>query len=239
MKNTETNGDSTFNQLSSGEQQHIHSIHSILYHLNNLNSVFNKPKENGRQTYPNINIMLDEIELYFHPDFQRKFIVDLLSGIERLIIGGSDKEGNPIEIQSINILFSTHSPFILSDIPAQNVLRLENGKPSIKKQKGTFGANVHDLLHDSFFLEEGSVGKFAKKKITSALYFLNSKVDSEKYPPKESNWTKENIHVFIQLVGEPLIQKGLLDLYKKAYANDRSAIQKEIDRLINLRDSAL
>ena len=56
---------------------------------------------------------------------------------------------------NINILFITHSPFILSDIPKQNVLFLENGKPSEKKNMNTFGANITDLLADSFFIEDG------------------------------------------------------------------------------------
>jgi predicted ATP-binding protein involved in virulence len=114
-----------------------------------------------------MNVILDEIELYFHPDYQRQFISFLIDSIKELKIGG--RKG----VNSINILLATHSPFILSDIPSQNVLRLKDGKPYEEPQKGTFGANVHDLLHDSFFMEDGFMGKFAEEKINEVIKRIN------------------------------------------------------------------
>ena len=119
-KIVKSNIESTFNELSSGEQQLIHSSQSVLYHLNNIQSVHYS--NDDRLTYENINIIFDEIELYFHPDYQRKFINELLKAISRLNLRDSRKG-----IQTINILLSTHSPFVLSDIPSSNVLLLENG----------------------------------------------------------------------------------------------------------------
>lgn len=247
MKNSDTKNFSNFNQLSSGEQQHIHSLHSVYYHLNNLYSVFHKHRDIERQTYPNINIMLDEIELYFHPDFQRKFIADLLSGIKRLNICRKDETGNPIGIHSINILFSTHSPFILSDIPASNILRLENGLPSTKKQEETFGANIHQLLHNDFFLENGFVGEFGRMKINETIQYLTYHIN------KKENINREDIKVpeymilkmealeaenkyieneckidlsiqrrkhhsqIINLIGEEVIKLKLLEMYNLAF----------------------
>ena len=54
-------------------------ISSIVYHLKNIDSV-EEAKYNGPThieymfQYKNVSIVLDEIELYFHPEFQRKFI---------------------------------------------------------------------------------------------------------------------------------------------------------------------
>jgi predicted ATP-binding protein involved in virulence len=85
--------------------------------------------------------MLDEVELYFHPDFQKRIVTELLAGISHLSIPN---------IKSLNILFSTHSPFILSDIPKRHVLAIDDGHP-LPAENETFGANIHDLLADSFY----------------------------------------------------------------------------------------
>ncbi len=179
---------SYYSMLSSGEQQLIQSVQSILYHINNLESVFEDQSnsDEDKKEYHRVNIILDEIELYFHPDFQRKFIKHLIDSLK--VIGTQ-------RIKDFNILFATHSPFILSDIPSQNVLRLENGKPSKIEQNGTFGANVHDLLHDDFFLNMGFMGEFAKNKINEVITFINNKkrldqLNKNLIPDSEEEYTE-------------------------------------------------
>lgn len=140
-----------FARLSSGEQQYIHSLQAVIYHILNLNSVFNSEGEVPKVTYDCINIVLDEIELYFHPEFQRRFIKDLLKTVCELSIP---------HIAGINILFLTHSPFILSDIPAINVLRLADGNV-IKDQTLTFAGNIHQMLATSFFMDS-TTGDFSR-----------------------------------------------------------------------------
>ena len=179
----------TFSALSSGEQQMIHSINSVLYHLLNLNSVHNGG--DSRIAFKSVNIIFDEIELYFHPDYQRKFIDQLLKAIDRLKLG-KDSEG----ITSLNILFSTHSPFILSDIPSSNILRLAEGKPQHNNEANeTFGANVHDLLADSFFLDKGFMGEFVKNKVNESIAFLNISKLQKKINELKKQKEKEQNHL--------------------------------------------
>ena len=73
-----------------------------------------------RVSYGHINLVLDEVELYSHPEYQRTFVADLLDRLSWLQIN--------YPIKSINILLVTHSPFILSDIPKSNILYLKEGK---------------------------------------------------------------------------------------------------------------
>lgn len=160
-------------QLSSGEQQMIFNINSIVYHLYNLQSIHPKKDSfffDNRIKYKNINILLDEIELYYHPDMQRELVKNLLESLE--LIKNKDELG----IESINICFLTHSPFILSDIPKSNILRLsldDKGKSIIEKnRRETFGANIHDLLVNDFFLSN-SIGSFALENINSIIDFHN------------------------------------------------------------------
>lgn len=209
-----------FASLSSGEQQLIHSVQSILYHIKNINSVFDSISS-GRITYPFINLIFDEIELYFHPEYQRNFISSLLNEIKRL-----DVEN----IKGINVLFSTHSPFILSDIPHQNILKLEDGNSiEYDLSNKTFGSNIHELLATDFYLNKGYMGEFAKNKIQSLIKFLDKNTEKE-----NEEWNQNKIEKFIDIIGEPILRDGLRRLYFKKY-NDDDTINKEIKRLEEIK----
>ncbi|MFP3591331.1 AAA family ATPase [Chryseobacterium sp. SIMBA_038] len=215
---SDSNDKVDFLSLSSGEKQMIFSQNSLFYHLYNLDSVSNKI-DKKKIVYENINIILDEIELYFHPEYQRKYIKRLIDGIEVLGLK---------QIKNINLIVSTHSPFILSDIPSSNVLRLEGGYPYNFNHKidKTFGANIYDLLKDSFFLE-GFIGEFSLKKIKDLFNFLESK------SPKTACWNVTNSLETIELVAEPIIKEKLKNLYYKKFKADFE-IEKEIKVLENI-----
>lgn len=187
-----------FSNLSSGEQQLSNVLQTIRYHLYNLNSI-EESKDDIRIVHKNINIIFDEVELYFHPDFQRIFISELLKAI---------KLTQTNNIGGINILFSTHSPFILSDISSSNVLRLKDGAPVNEELEETFAANIHDLLANDFFLKGGFMGEFAKGKINEIISFYNTvcqikqsdiSVYREEYLQK-----KENFDALYNIIGEPV-----------------------------------
>jgi predicted ATPase len=212
------NGLSTIDSLSSGERQRIHSVSSILYHIVNLNSVEEQKLKEQKNIikYEYINLILDEIELYYHPEWQRLYVNELIKGIEKL---DADKLNN---IKGLNIVFLTHSPFILSDIPANNVLKLINGSPrKLTDSSNTFGANIHNLLANDFFLENGFMGEFAKEKINNLIRFLNINDQSD-----DSTWTKKGAYNFINLIGEDILRNSLLNLYLKKYK------QKSYDELL-------
>jgi len=240
--------ENNFNNFSSGEKQKIYSVHSVVYHLRNLKSVQEiEFGENEKKMqliyYRNVNIIFDEIELYAHPDFQRRFLNDLLIAINSV----------QQRYDNLNMLFITHSPFILSDIPKQNVLFLEVdeeiGKsiPKDFKRMNTFGANITDLLSDSFFINHGLIGDFAKGKINKTLNWLriqaNKKIKKEDQKLKvdkeleynEVENTNEYNKKIIELIDEPLIHYQLKELYMQ-YVNDDDYLQEEIDRLTKLKN---
>ena len=145
-----------FESLSSGERQIAYAVSSIMYHLENLNSVKSDNSDELRIKYENVFIVLEEVELYFHPQLQQSLVKNILDGIKQM---GLDS------IKGIHILMVTHSPYVLSDIPKQNVLALEtNGLPTEKKLN-TFCANIHEMLEDSFFLSDGLQGYFAQWEV--------------------------------------------------------------------------
>lgn len=211
---------SRFNQMSSGELQLIHSTQSVAYHLANLDSVSDKPKTDERLSYTNLNFILDEIELYFHPDMQRKYIKRLIDAIKRLELKS---------IECINILLVTHSPFILSDIPINNILRIdEEGKvKSNKKTEQTFGANIHELLADSFFLSDKTfTGEFANEFITKLIEDINKKGDGDKFTQAEA----QELHDKCSIIGEPFIHQKLTEMIiERTEFSEEDKIQKMIE----------
>lgn len=193
-----------FNSLSSGEKQQIYSINTIAYHLFNLKSVIEYP---NIYKYNSVNIIFDEVELYFHPDLQRTYINNLRERILSLDLNGNK------DINNINIIFITHSPFILSDIPKPNVLMIEVDKKTkkslpIENKHESFGSNVHDLLANEFFMENGFMGEFAKKQII----VLSDQLTKSDFITREE---LEQFEKTIKLIGEPIIRNTLLDLLKQ------------------------
>lgn len=162
-------GGQEFHKMSSGEQQFVHSIQGVLYHILNVDSVFRQLELGQKSTYPYINIIFDEIELYFHPEYQRRFVSELLKSISRL---------SADNIRSINVLFLTHSPFVLSDIPAVNVLQLESGA-IVDGQLPTFAGNIHRMLSSSFFMKS-TTGEFSKFQCDEIIRFYEKVREADK-----------------------------------------------------------
>lgn len=178
-------------RMSSGERQYLYNFSTIIYHIRNLLSI----QDTKRVRYRSIHLVFDEVEICFHPEYQRKFINSLLSIINRTRINSHC---------AIQITIATHSPFILSDVPQSCILYLEGGRDvSGSITVNPFGANINDVLQQSFFLDNGFMGEFAQKKINSLVDYLSKDTHNEE-------WSIDSATHFIEnVVGEPIL-KGLL-----------------------------
>lgn len=95
---------------------------------------------------PNIILLMDEPETFMHPELCHQFIYN---------IGRFLKDHNPAA--SLQIILSTHSPFMLSDFLSCQVIRMDydkNGMCQIMQVSGKsyFAANIHTIMADGFFL---------------------------------------------------------------------------------------
>lgn len=156
--------------------------------MNNIQSV---DSDNYRIPYHYVNLVFDEAELYYHPEYQRRFVAMLL---ESLSAAGIDRR----KIRSVNILIATHSPFILSDVLTENSLYLSEGNP-VKVEKQTFGANYYDMLRSSFFFTSSPIGDVAAKAMKR--WILSAK-RNDKTPSAE----------IMRMVGDPFIANYLQNL---------------------------
>ena len=191
MKKDKDEVEIPFYKLSSGERQFLFLMSSVIYHVMNIKSV-----PASRISYRYINVVLDEVELCFHPEYQRTFLYKLLQSIKRLHLN---------TFCGFNIIFTTHSPFLLSDIPQGNVLYLEDGHVVDKSyMQNPFAANVNDILRQSFFLKNGFMGEFAKQKVLKVL-------DDYKKKKLDANEANE----LVELIGEPLLKDRLSEVIKE------------------------
>lgn len=183
----------TIDDLSSGEKQMVFTLSAAIEHLANLSSI--PTKDPNRVVYHHVNLIFDEAELYFHPEYQRSFILNLISILSS---GFIDKR----RIRSVNILMVTHSPYLLSDIPEQNILFLdENGS---HRKEPTFAANIYDLLKEGFFMNSG-IGAFATMKINRILQtFQNPNLIRRKL---EYLTRREDYRFTASIIGDPYLKE--------------------------------
>lgn len=191
----------SLSSLSSGERQMIHMLCTAMYHLFNLKTNWqNENIKDESVKYRNVNIVFDEMELYFHPKFQTILIGRLLKSIRSMRLDNF--------FGGINIMFSTHSPFILSDIPIQNILGMYEGKPTkLRDIHDTFCANVYDILASGFFMKR-FVGEFAEKKVDEMIGMLKT----------NGHENVEELKKTIPLIGDEFIRinlKRMLESLKK------------------------
>jgi len=186
--------------LSSGEKSFFTFIINLMYQIQNIND---------KKEYKSINLFLDETELGLHPNWQKQYLSNILKAIEQ------------VNTKQVNIFFASHSPFILSDIPKENVIFLEKGKQVYPfENKQTFGANIHTLLSHGFFMKDGLMGEFVKEKIDKALTLLNK-------PGRLSRTSLAYCENIISIIGEPIIKKQL----QRMLDSKRLSKIDEIDRL--------
>lgn len=196
-----------FMGLSTGEQR-------ILRFMADVYTVANLRKLDKNTDFDTNIFIFDEMDLSWHPEWQRKMIYYILDIFKKVL----DEKNT----RKINIIFTTHSPFILSDMPKNNVIRINKGKLQINDQE-TFAANIHDLFKMNFFENsEGgcTMGEFAKIKIKEITKKL---AQTKKLRRKEI----KDLEKEINMIGEPIIKNQLLRLVysRQEYASDTNNVE--------------
>lgn len=208
----------TWRNISSGEYAMLET-YSRIYDVIKNNKKINK----------NILLLIDEGELYLHPEWQRVYIYKILRFLNIIF-----KE------YKIQIVFASNTPLLITDIPRNNLVMLkkniinEENKSSLYcEDDETFASNITSLLKKSFFMKS-TTGKFAKTKINHVLQFLTKKDFGLKEEDCNLDLDKNTSLRIINCIGEPVIRKKLMQLYNEEYQEESisTLLESEIDLLI-------
>ncbi|GAB6078488.1 AAA family ATPase [Hydrogenobaculum acidophilum] len=183
---------STYPPLSSGQKRLINLF-------TNIEKFIHENKDTK-----NMLLLLDEPDAYLHPEWQRLLIFLITKFLKQF------------EDKDFHIIISTHSPFVISDIPKDNCVFLEmkynletkDNEAKVKPHdeiSDTLAQNIYYLLTDSFFMEKG-VGEYINQKLKHFLELVNEGSLSTK--------DEEEFKNLISMIGDKIIQSKLLDIVK-------------------------
>ncbi|MFA6137117.1 MAG: AAA family ATPase [Sulfurimonas sp.] len=206
--------DISFSEFSQGERGfYIHFLFLMFINKNHSES-----KENE-----NTFFLIDEPDTTFHPNWQKKYINQLLN------IYKTYKK-------NVHLIMTSHSPFLLSDLPKENVIFLEKGK-QVDVDINTFGANIHTLLSHGFFMKDGLMGEFAKEKINQIKEFYdenkNLKKEDTNFLNIQSDYKlkKDSFRHIQSIIGEPFLKTimgNYLDELELIFSDDNDLIDIEL-----------
>lgn len=178
---------------SSGESSKMRLLVSMYDALKQVNKNKTSPSNN-------LLLLLDEVDAYYHPEFQIKMIDELLELVHIVF-----------EDYYVQILITSNTPLEISDIPNSNLVYIERGDVvGAISSINTFGANIFKLLNNNFFINS-TMGNFSKRKINETIEFLNNKDDTDK---------KEDVKKLINIIGEPIIKEKLEKMYYDKFPED-------------------
>ena len=165
-----------------------------------------------------IILIVDELETGMHLEWSRRLINILIKNLSE-ILGTEGKE------KKIQLIFTTHSPYMLSDIKPGNVIMIEKnqdtGYSEGKILQNTFAKNIQEIMKEN--LIDNIYGDFALEKIDSMISRLNGE---EVQKGNEEELLKE-----IHLISEPILRNKLLEMYDKKYNTSEFSIEKQLQKL--------
>lgn len=230
-------------KLSTGEKAILDFYSSIYDYIDTY-------KESKHQNYEYFLLLLDEPDLGFHPLWKKKFIEAVSSTLPIVfskmtphIYDAVKKDYIKVrENPLIQILFSTHDPLTLSDMPNNSVVYvkkekensriLENDDP--QRPQKTFGANITNLLADSFFVEDGLIGGFAKNKIEETINWINQNKTQKQIDKTKLAYYKS----VIELIDEKIVRLKLAEMLSEIEGNNdfqKAIFDNEIEFLMKQR----
>lgn len=211
-------------KLSTGEQ-------SLLNFYSSIYSFVGKGEQHLRQ-HKQYLLLLDEPETGYHATWKKKFIKSITEILPELF---KELKQEP----NIQIIFTTHDALTLSDIPNNNITylkKLEDSSIKVfksddpEKPQKSFGANITDLLADSFFVDDGLMGDFAKEKIQETIDWLHPFINEDIVNPEVAIDIINQHEALIKIIDEPLLNYKLTEMFQTVFHNriDKENTVKQI-----------
>ena len=156
-------------------------------------------------------IFLDEAETTLHPEWQRRLVGYFIRFFEVFI-----------PHRHYQLVFASHSPVLLSDIPVGNCCfleRIEQNTNGVRKVfarrhdfegaedcQNTFGANCYDLFRSAFIMKNGAIGEFSSLIIGRLLKsVVNRKLWADEKNIKTNDSPNSDIELTSGLIGDRVL----------------------------------
>ncbi|HDR2877329.1 TPA: AAA family ATPase [Enterobacter roggenkampii] len=131
--------------------------------LNIFSSIYNYIKKSISFT---TLFILDEVDLYLHPEWQRTFISELISFLK-----------SEADTSTIQLLITTHSPLIIGDFLPEDIISLQNnndGHTYVTEAYG-FGTEITDAYISGMHISS-TFGEHSREKL---LKLIDRKLNGE------------------------------------------------------------
>lgn len=149
-----------WNGFSTGELAKMNIFSTIYNYLNRNVSVTNL-------------FIIDEVDLYLHPEWQRTFISEFISFLQ-----------NETDVSTIQLLITTHSPLVIGDFLPDDIISLQqdnHGNTYVTESFG-FGTEITDAYISGMHISS-TFGEHSREKI---LKLIERKLSNEL--SDEDNW---------------------------------------------------
>lgn len=162
-------------------------------------------------------LLIDEIDSFYHPRWQQKIVYWLTSFLNQIF-----------PWYDFQIIITTHSPVILSDIPKSNIIFLANednkNNTATIEHSETFAANISTLYYDAFFMYDGSIGEIAKQTVDMLYEILAKDYGNTSYRVPDSD---EDI-----IYNKELLVKRLSSIVDRRYEKEVEINAKNVSILL-------
>ncbi|WP_187268401.1 AAA family ATPase [Aeromonas hydrophila] len=148
--------------FSTGEFAKLNIFSELYYYINDV-------KRSSSESHL---IVMDEVDLYLHPDWQREFLSDTLSFIS-----------SEYPTEQVQLILTSHSPIIIGDFLPDDIVSLhrEPGLPPKITESFGFGTQILQLYLDGMHLDS-TFGKHSKVHIDDIL--------KNKFEKKQTDYNK-------------------------------------------------
>ncbi|APF23553.1 AAA family ATPase [Clostridium butyricum] len=206
--------------ISTGERNLIELLSKIAYEVKSYSEIQMLRLSSVKKTFI---ILVDEIEAAMHLEWSRNLMSFIIKYIEKqtLVIGTKPFFYSELGIQ-VQLIFTTHSPFLLSDLNKNSIIALELKNRLARKKKDicAFAQNIQRVMNNEFFIED-CYGAFAQNKIQRIIERLNNVEDL-------SDVEKKSMEFIIQEIGEPILRNKLNEIYMHKLLKDTNIGDEEI-----------
>lgn len=214
--------------LSTGEKNLIELLSKIAHEVRNYCKIQQFRITGEKKTYI---ILVDEIEATMHLEWSRVLLEYIIKYLERQTLDLFEKSFTYEELGiKVQLVFTTHSPFLLSDLNSSSIIALELKDRRTKKKSNisSFAQNIQRVMNNEFFIKD-CYGEFAQNKVQEIIKRLNS--DDELNDDE-----KVTIKLTIDEIGEPLLKNKLIASYMGRIKNESDISYEELTLVNKLKD---